>query len=376
MSGILGGLWHVVPFLVGVTLLVFVHEMGHYLVARWAGVRIETFSIGFGPEIFGWFDRHGTRWRMSAIPIGGYVMMYGDADATSRPGEPSAAMTEAERAVSHHYKPVAARAAITVAGPLANFLFTIVVFAALFMTIGQSVIPATVKAVKEGSVAEQVGIQPGDRFVSIDGHPIDSFQDLLEAVTFNTGDPMRMVLHRGDADVTIVAIPQLIEDPDGPDNKIAHRRLGIEPPAPVFVRHDPLTATWLATEQTWEQGGMMLRGIGQILTGTRSTRELGGMVSVGKALDDAAQGGIISFFLMMAVWSINLGLINLFPIPVLDGGHLLFYAAEAVLGRPLGRRTQEFGFKVGLALVLTLMVFANGNDLVHRVIPFLKHLFT
>jgi regulator of sigma E protease len=377
MSYLVAGLGHVLPFLVGVTILVFIHELGHYLAARWAGVRVETFSIGFGPELFGWNDRHGTRWRVSAIPFGGYVMMFGDADATSTtPGEDVSTMSEADRAVCLHHKPVYARAIISAAGPFANFVFAIAVSVYFLIAIGQAIVAPVVEKVIPGSVAAAAGLQSGDRFVEIDGRKVTSFDDVIEAVLLNTGDPMRFVIGRGDETMTLVLTPGIVEEPDGPDNKIQHRQLGVVRPAPTIVHPDPATAIVLAVRQTWDQSAIMLRGIGQIITGARSSREMGGIVSIGKVLSEGADRGIETFVGTMAGLSISLGLINLFPIPVLDGGHLLFYAAEAVLGRPLGRRTQELGFKVGLALVLTLMVFANGNDLVHRVIPFLRHLFT
>jgi regulator of sigma E protease len=374
------GLSHVLPFLVGVTVLVFVHELGHYLVARWSGVRVETFSIGFGPELIGWNDSHGTRWRISAIPLGGYVMMFGDPDAISSapPGNEST-LSEADRKVTLHHQPLPKRAAIIAAGPAANYLYAAVVFAVLFMVVGaadpNAPMPSVIDSVSPDSAAAAAGIKPGDEFLSADGHPISTFQELVDTVKHNGGDTIRFVVRRDGQEIPVAVTPKIVDDVDAAGNPERRRLLGVTS-QPVLERQGPLAAIGLALDDCWDLTTQMLKGFGQILTGARSSKEVGGLVSVGMMLDAAAQGGLVKFFQITAMWSINLGLVNLFPIPVLDGGHLLFYAAEAVLGRPLGRRTQELGFRLGLALVLTLMVFANGNDIVHRVIPFLKHLFT
>ena len=375
MEYVIGAVTHTLPLLVGVTLLVFVHELGHYLVARWAGVRVEIFSIGFGPELFGWRDRHGTRWRVSAIPLGGYVMMFGDPDAISSPPDTTSTLTPAEQAVTLHHQPLPKRAAIIAAGPIANFVYTVVILAALFMTVGQGVLPAAVESGVPGSAADQAGIAAGDEFVAADGHALKSFYDLVEIVRQNTGMPIEFTVRRDGREIAIAVTPRLVEDADAGGTTDRHRQLGVKPPKQIFVREAPVTAVAASVEQSWDMAGQMLASFGQVLSGARSSRDIGGLVSAGAMLDTAAQFGFASFLSMTALWSLNLGLVNLFPIPVLDGGHLLFYAAEAVLGRPLGRRTQELGFKIGLALVLTLMVFANGNDLVHRVIPYLKHLY-
>jgi len=377
MAFVTGTIAYVLPFLIGVTLLVFVHELGHYLVARWAGVRVEIFSIGFGPELFGWNDRHGTRWRVSAVPLGGYVMMFGDPDAmSSLPAESASHLSEAEKAVTLHHQSLPKRAAIIAAGPAANFLFAIVVLAGLFTIFGEMVVPAVVDEVVPDSAASELGLRSGDEFVAVDGRPVRSFEDLQYAVALNTGEAMHFVIRRDGQELSLAATPRLIDDPDSGDNTGQRRLLGVKPRPGQLVQRDFLTATSLAVRSTGSAVGNTLKGLGQILTGSRSSRELGGLGTIGIALHNAAEGGIVSFLFMLPGLSINLGLVNLFPIPVLDGGHLLFYAAEAVLGRPLGRRTQEFGLKVGLALVLTLVVFANGNDLVHRFFPLLKHLFT
>jgi regulator of sigma E protease len=375
MSFITGFIETAVPFLVVLTVLVFVHELGHYLVARWCGVRVETFSVGFGPELFGWFDRHGTRWKLAAIPFGGYVKMYGDADAASMPGEHLATMTPEERAVSLHYQPVAARAAIIAAGPGANFLFTIVVLAGLFATVGQSVTPAEIGEVAPDSAAAAVGLQSGDTIFRVDGNSISRFQDLVREIQINTGTPVHLGVRRDGQDLDILVTPRVTETVDNFGNKSSVGRLGVTPNASGvnFERRDPFTAVVEAVRETWGIVTTTLTGVGQMITGARSADGLHGPLGIANLSREVAQGGVVSLLSFMALLSVNLGLINLFPIPVLDGGHLLFYAAEALRGRPLGQRAQEVGFRLGLALVLTLMVFATWNDLVQfHVWPFSK----
>jgi regulator of sigma E protease len=373
MSYISGFLGSAIPFLIVLTVLVFVHELGHYLVARWCGVRVETFSVGFGPELFGWFDRRGTRWKLAAIPFGGYVKMYGDADAASMPSADLAVMTPAERSVSLHYQPVAARSAIIAAGPAANFIFTIVVFAGVFMTVGQSVTPATIGAVKADSAAADVGLRPGDNIVSVDGRSTPRFLDLMREIQINTGTPVHLGVRRDGQDLDILVTPRVTEMVDAFGNKNPVALLGVSPdPNGVsFERRDPFTAVVEAVRETWGIATSTLTGLGQMITGARSADGLHGPLGIADLSGKVAQGGVVSLLTFMALLSVNLGLVNLFPIPVLDGGHLLFYAAEAVRGRPLGLRAQEMGFRLGLAVILSLMVFATWNDLVHMW-PFSK----
>jgi regulator of sigma E protease len=364
-------------FLFVLTVLVFVHELGHYLVARWNGVRVEVFSIGFGPELFGWTNRAGTRWKISAIPLGGYVKMFGDADPASMPSADVQAMTPEEREVAFHHKRLPQRAAIVVAGPAANFVFAIVALAALFATVGQPFTPPQVGTVQAGSAAEASGIQSGDVIVSIDGQAIERFEDVQRLVRLDPGQPLNVVVHRGDRDVPLSVTPKLSEVTDRFGNKHQYGLLGIVGQGVQYVRYDPATAVARASGETLDIVGGTLQAVWQMIIGARSTDELGGPLRIAQMSGEVAQYGFSAILPFMAVLSINLGLINLFPIPVLDGGHLLFYAAEAVRGRPLGQRAQEYGFRFGLALVLTLMVFATWNDLVHlRVVEFLKALVT
>jgi regulator of sigma E protease len=372
------GLSYIIPFLVILTVLVFVHEFGHYLIARWNGVRIEVFSIGFGPEVFGWWDRAGTRWKFSTIPLGGYVKMFGDSDASSGlPAPGLARLAQAERDVSFHYKRLGQRTAIVAAGPAANFLFAVVVLAILFMTYGQPFTPAEVGQVQPGSAAEQGGIRPGDVILSIDGAAVQRFEDIQQVVRLNPSVPMTIVVRRDGGEETLHVTPSRTELTDRFGNHYEIGLLGIARSGMEYVKRDPATALLQAGTETWDLSVATLKAIWQIVIGTRATDELGGPLRIAQMSGEVAQGGIVAVLWFMAVLSINLGLINLFPVPVLDGGHLLFYAAEAVRGKPLGQRAQEYGFRIGLALVLTLMVFATWNDLVHlRIVEFVKGLVT
>ncbi len=369
----LAGAWtYVVPFLVVLTVLVFVHELGHYWVARRNGVRVETFSIGFGPELFGWNDRAGTRWKFSAIPLGGYVKFFGDADAASTPGAEIKEMTAEERAVSFHHKRLGQRAAIVFAGPAANFLFAIVLFAALFAFIGQPYTPALIGGVMPDSAAERAGIMAGDRVVSINGETINRFEDIQRIIQLNLDQPLTMIVQRDGRDVSLAARPAVIEETDRFGNKIRLARLGIRGGGVEFVRRGPGEAVWQAVAETYTQTAGTLKALGQMIGGQRSSDELGGPLRIAQMSGEVAQGGFGSLLAFLALLSINLGLINLFPVPLLDGGHLLFYGFEALRGRPLGPQAQEYGFRIGMVLVFSLMIFATWNDLVHlRVVQFL-----
>src|SRR5579863_9371775 len=370
-------LWIAFGFLVVLTVLVFVHELGHYLIARRNGVKIEVFSIGFGPELFGWWDRAGTRWKFSTIPLGGYVKMFGDSDATS--GLPIAGLdllSAADRDVSFQCKRLDQRAAIVAGGPLANFVFAIVVLALLFMTYGQPFTPAEVGQVTPGSAAEAGGMRPGDAIVSIDGRSIDRFEDVQQVVRLNPDVPMTIVVRREGELVTLKVTPSRVEETDRMGR---HQigQLGIRGGGTKYVRRNPASAVARAVGETWNLSATTLQALWQMVIGTRSADELGGPLRIAQLSGEVIQLGFGPLLWLMAVLSVNLGLINLFPVPVLDGGHLLFYAAEAIRGKPLGQRTQEYGFRVGLALVLTLMVFATWNDLIHTgIVDIVKRFVT
>lgn len=372
-----GGALYVGVFLLVLTVLVFVHELGHYLIARYNGVKIEVFSIGFGPELFGWWDRSGTRWKFSTIPLGGYVKMYGDSDASS--GLPVAnigRLTAEEREVSFHYKRLGQRAAIVAGGPFANFAFAIVALALLFMTYGQPFTPAEVGQVMPDGAAAAGGIRAGDTIVSIDGRTVERFEDVQQVVRLNPNVPMAMVVKRDGENVTLRVTPSLVEEKDRLGRHQVGQ-LGIRGGGAKYIQRDPISAFGRAIGETWNLSATTLHAMWQMITGARGSEELGGPLRIAQLSGEVAQGGLVPLLWFMAVLSVNLGLINLFPVPVLDGGHLLFYAAEAIRGRPLGQRAQEYGFRVGLALVLTLMVFATWNDLVHTgIVDIVKRFVT
>lgn len=368
---------NLLPFLVILTALVFVHEMGHYLVARWNGVRVEVFSIGFGPELFGWNDRSGTRWRFSAVPLGGYVKMFGDADASSARGEGLDVMSADERAVSFHYKRLGQRSAIVAAGPAANFIFAIVLLAGLYTLVGQRDAPPTVSQVTADSAAEVAGLLANDRIVQIGETEITQFEQLRRIVMQSPSMPLEFVVKRDGRLITLDVTPDAIEAENALGKLETYGRLGVRGVPGEMVKRDPLTAVWLAVTETWSMTRQTLEAVGQMFAGSRGTDELGGPLRIAQLSGTVAEAGLVSSIWFMALLSINLGLINLFPIPVLDGGHLVFYLAEAILGRPLSERIQELAFKVGFTLVIGLMIFVTWNDIVQlKVIEFFGSLFS
>lgn len=366
-----GFIGYAVPFLFVLSIVVFFHELGHFLVARWAGVKILTFSLGFGPELLGFNDRHGTRWKVSAVPLGGYVKFFGDDTEASTPSsEVLANMTEEERAGSFHYKKVGARAAIVAAGPIANFILAIVIFTCLFTFIGKPSTTARVDKVEAGSAAAAAGFQVGDVVLAIDGSKIGSFVDMQRIVATHPGDKLTFQVKRGSGIITLTGTPQLREVKDAFGN--AHRQgvLGITRETRagdvLTERVNPAEAFWLGTKQTWFVIDQTLSYIGGIFTGREAADQLGGPLRIAQISGEVATiGGFTALIQLSAVLSISIGLLNLFPVPLLDGGHLLFYVVEAVRGRPLSERAQEMGFRIGLGLVLMLMVFATYNDILH-----------
>src|ERR1043165_4795181 len=357
---------YVVPFLFVLTIVVFFHELGHFLIARWCGVRVLTFSIGFGPELFGFNDRHGTRWKVAAVPLGGYVKFFGDENAASVPDADTLnQMTEAEKRDSFFFKHVAQRAAIVAAGPIANFILAIVIFAAVFTFYGKQATPARVDTVQAASAAEAAGFKPGDLITRINGRTIETFTDMQRIVSTHPGEPLDIDVERGGQPLAIKATPKLTEMKDNFGNVHRIGVLGItgarEPPVPV----DPLTAVKLGVEETWFVVERTLSYIGGVVVGRESADQLGGPIRIAQVSGQVATAGFVALIHLAAVLSISIGLLNLFPIPLLDGGHLLFYAIEAVRGRPLSDRAQEVGFRIGLAIVLLLMIFATFNDILH-----------
>ena len=362
-------LQYIVPFLIILTVVVFVHEFGHFRVARACGVRVDVFSVGFGPELFGWNDKHGTRWKFSAIPLGGYVKMHGDLDAASARQDSNAA----EDSTAFPAKTVGQRAAIVFAGPAANFVFAIIVLTCLFVISGRPFTPPVVGQVVENSPAAAAGIKPGDRVTQIDGMPVESFEQLQTLVAPRPNEKVTVTLDRDGEQLELPLVPALTEFTDrfGNDHRIG--RIGIGSSGIEFRRSSIAAAPFQAVGETWRMIAGTLAGLGEMIAGSRGTEELGGPIRIAQMSGQIAQDGIVPAIWFTAILSINLGLINLFPIPMLDGGHLVMYGVEAIRGRPLAERVQEMAFRFGLAMVLSLMVFATWNDLVNlKVIQYLK----
>ncbi|WP_374251254.1 RIP metalloprotease RseP [Xanthobacter sp.] len=363
-------LGYVIPFLFVLTLVVFFHELGHFWVARRAGVRVVTFSLGFGPEIVGFNDRHGTRWRIAAVPLGGYVRFFGDEDAASTPDAARLSqMTAAERNESFFYKPVAWRAAIVAAGPVANFLLAIAIFAIVFRVFGKQVTAPRVDQINPGSAAEMAGFKPGDLVLEIDGAKVDSFSDMQRIVGSHAGQPLAFTVERGDRQVTLTATPELKEVKDPFGNSHRTGLLGISRSLAAgdvtTQRFGPVEAIGMGVQETWFVVARTFDYLGGLVAGRESADQLGGPIRIAQVSGQVATFGIGALLSLAAVLSVSIGLLNLFPIPLLDGGHLLFYAFEAIRGRPLSARTQDIGFRIGLALVLMLMIFATWNDVLH-----------
>jgi regulator of sigma E protease len=366
-GGVVG---YLIPFLFVLTLVVFFHELGHFLVARWCGVRVLVFSIGFGPELFGFNDRRGTRWQLSAIPLGGYVKFFGDENAASVPDQAAlAAMSEEDRRHSFVHQGVGSRAAIVVAGPVANFLLAIVIFAALFMVFGKPSTSPRVDAVQPGSAAEAAGFKPGDLVLTINGRPVESFPDMQQIVSTSAGETLAFEVDRGGVRVPLKAVPTLKESKDRFGNVHRIGVLGItRSPSPEdahFQPVGPVKALALGAEKTWFVVDRTLAYIGGVISGREAADQLGGPIRIAQVSGQVATEGLPSLFSLTAVLSVSIGLLNLFPVPLLDGGHLLFYAIEAMRGRPLSERAQEVGFRIGLAIVVMLMIFATYNDILH-----------
>ncbi len=357
---------YLLPFIAALTIIVFIHELGHFLVARWCGVAVEVFSIGFGREIFGWNDRHGTRWKVCWLPFGGYVKFEGDANPTSFPqAEPESDMTRT--AGNFHGKPVWKRAAVVAAGPVANFILSILIFASVFAFVGIPVNEPRVGDVKPGSAAEKAGIRSGDLIAAIDGTKIETFVDIVKSVAFRGGEQLQMTIDRNGTTINLQIVPAIVEESDGFGGTTKRGLLGIFPPK-VTTASPPRRlsipdALSQGTSETWRIVSVTFKYLGKLVRGQESSKQIGGPVSIAKMAGDAASSGTMRFAIFIAFLSTSVGLINLFPIPMLDGGHLVYYAIETVSGKPLGKQAQEWGFRVGLSLVAMLMAFGFWNDL-------------
>lgn len=391
-------------FIILLTIIVFFHEYGHFSIARLLGVKVDVFSLGFGKPILRWTDRKGTEWRISWLPLGGYVKFFGDLNAASQPSpetqhkpmttqfpgpgeaeEVASGMSAEERKVCFHFKPVWRRAAIVAAGPVANFVLAIAIFTVLFMTLGRGIVEPLVGGVAENTPAAEAGFEAGDRIVSVNGRAIDEFDDLRDFVLVSGGGELRFVVERNGAQIDLAAAPQRIEDVDRYGNPIERWQLGIAPPGREhysFRKYGPVEALAAGVHELRRILTLTVSYIGKIILGQEDASQLGGPIkmaqyagqSVMSGFDDSSyreppgffvklRASLIDFIFLAAVVSVSIGFLNLLPVPVLDGGHLLYYAYEAVAGRPLGARAQAIGFRLGVVLLASLMIFVTWNDI-------------
>ena len=371
LSGLAGGVWGALfvaaAFLFVLSIVVFIHELGHFLVARWCGVKVSAFSMGFGPEICSFNDRHGTRWRLAWIPLGGYVKFMDDENGASVPNhETIANMTPEQRAGSFHAKPLWQRAAVVAAGPIANFILAIFIFAAVYSYYGQRITEPRIGEVMAGTPAMSAGFKPGDLIVSINGRPIGSFNEIQRQVSAQPDSTLAIGISRTGTPMTINVTPRLEEMPDGVGGKYRRGIIGIRPVAggtgSEIRRTGVIEGIGLGFKETGFIMTSTLQYMGKLLVGKESPDQLGGPVRIAEVSGQVAKIGLEPLLQLVAVISVSVGLLNLFPIPLLDGGHLMFYAIEALRRRPMSERSQEIGFKIGLAVVLSLMVFAFWND--------------
>lgn len=358
---------YVIPFLAVLTVIVFVHEMGHYLVARWNGVAIQTFSVGFGRELFGWNDTHGTRWRISAVPLGGYVRFVGDMNAASTPDDEAIANASPELAPRlFANKNVWQRIAVVAAGPIANVILTFLILYALLLGYGRYTIPPVVGAVVAGSVAEAAGIEAGDVIVSVDGYAVRGFEDFQRLVATSPERPVSVLLERHGGTETIILTPEATEVQDRFGNSQRIGRIGVSRDVAetdvTLYRPGPVEAVGMTFEEIRFIIQRTAAFLGDFFVGRGDIEQLGGPVKVAKVSGEVATLGIIALINLTALLSLNIGIFNLLPVPMLDGGHLMYYLVEAVRGRPLSMKVQEIGFRFGFALVLALMVFTLFND--------------
>ena len=344
-------------FVVVLGVLVFFHELGHYLAARWRGVHVEVFSVGFGRTIASWYDKRGTQWRISWLPLGGFVRMHGQERPEDVSDEVRASWKPGQ---TFHEKPVSSRAIIVAAGPIANFVLAMVLFAGLFMVVGRPVTSPVVGEVLPGGAASRAGLMVKDRIEAIGTEPIRSFEDIQRIITAHPVETLTVTVLRDGVRKDVVVVTE--------GREVKGRKIGLLGIRGGAVDYQPLSvpeALWGGVEQTWTITADTFRGLSQMISGQRGTEELGGPLRIAQISGQVAELGVSNLITLIAILSVNLGLINLFPIPVLDGGHLLFYLVEAVWGRPLPQRAQEYSFRAGIALLAGLFIFATWNDLTH-----------
>jgi len=355
---------NVLPFFLIITPVIFFHELGHFAVARFFGVRVETFSIGFGPAITSWVDRKGTAWKISWIPLGGYVKFFGDLDAASTPDHEAAAqMTAQERSVAFPFKPLYQRALIVAAGPVANFVLAISILTAFLWASGAIIAPARVTEIVPGGAAQAAGFHVGDMITDINGRHIDTFDDVTAIVAMRPGEPLSVTVARAGRPLLLHVTPRLtvIKDQFGETENLGRLGIGAKPEwvhyGPIGAIQEACHTTWLIVQTTLDMPARMFKN-------SSAVSQLHGPLGIAKLSAQVAQISLLSLIKFAAFISVSIGLVNLFPIPLLDGGHLLYYGFEAVLGRPLGARAQDVGFRLGLAVMLGLMLLATWNDLV------------
>lgn len=364
--------WHYAwSFIIIISVIVFVHEFGHYIVARWCGVKVDVFSIGFGREIWGYTaKKSGTRWKLSLLPFGGYVKMFGDAGAASTAdADAIEAMSEADKKVSFHHKPLWAKALVVAAGPVFNFILTITVFTYFIFTVGIASTEPVVGSVLKDSAASEAGIKAGDRILSINGKEMKRFNDIPAYIITNTGTNITLLIKRGEQTITRELTPRIVEEKDMLGNSSKRPLIGLKSTQITRESVGITEAIWEATKSTYNMCASSLKVLGQMITGKRSVEELKGPVGIAKMSGQVTQSGeSMSETLHMILWfiallSANLGMVNLFPIPMLDGGHLMYYGVEALRGKPVAERYMEFGYRMGFVLLMTLMGFTLLNDL-------------
>ena len=360
---------YIIPFLVLILVVVFIHEYGHYYFAKRYGVGVTDFSIGFGKEIFGWNDKSGTRWKVCAIPLGGYVKFFGDRNVYSQVDNNKIIKEYSKEDQDKLFvlKPLYQRALIVFGGPLANFLLAILIFFSVYTFAGKDFTPAVINEVQKDSPAMVAGLKDNDIVVSIDGNEVTSIMEVSKYIMMSTDEFINFTVNRFDQDLTFRVKPNIVEGEDNLGNKISKRMVGIKLGAynneVNHVKLGPTKALFYAVNEVYYVSTSSLKYIGSMLTGNGDTSQLGGPIRIAKISGQVAEFGILPFISLMAYISISLGLINLFPIPMLDGGHLMFYGIEKVLGRPLSQKTQEGFFRIGMFLLLSLMFFTTFNDL-------------
>ncbi len=351
-------------FIAIISLIVFIHEFGHFIVARWCGVKIEEFAIGFGKKIFGFRDKKGTQWKFCILPFGGYVKMYGDKNGASIPDlELVKKMSPHERKISFLGKNVYQRIAIVSAGPIANFILAIFIFNFLFKVNGISQIEPLVSEVVENSASFEAGIKKGDRILAIDNKEIEDFQEIRNTVVTGLEEDLNFKILRDNKELDIKISPKIISQKDMFGDDIKMRSIGLIAENVIKKELSLIESFVEANKETLNISKSIFKTLGQLITGQRSVKELGGPVKIAKYSGKTVDMGLVVVAWFMAMISINLGVMNLLPIPVLDGGHLFYYFIEAIKGKPLSQKMQTYGYNFGLAIVLSLMVFTTLNDI-------------